>query len=125
MLRLTSKPKAKVRDSADRRCEGDSYEQGQRDLLEVLQSELDFMSMAATAVRCVYPGELIRVSGFADLPQLCIYGKAHPCSECQLIDFVPGDKRSEQVPCHSVPLDESEEDNRPHGSETVSDLNEC
>ena len=30
--------------------------------------------------------------------------KAHPCSECHLIDFVPQDKRSEELPCHAIPL---------------------
>ena len=35
--------------------------------------------------------------------------KAHPCNECHLIDFVPGDRRSEEIPCHFIPLNESGE----------------
>jgi hypothetical protein len=30
--------------------------------------------------------------------------KAHPCSECHLIDFVPRDKQNDETPCHSIPL---------------------
>lgn len=30
--------------------------------------------------------------------------REHPCSECWLIDFVPGTKRAESIPCHHIPL---------------------
>jgi hypothetical protein len=32
--------------------------------------------------------------------------REHPCSECQLINFVPTEKRGEVVPCHHIPLNE-------------------
>ena len=81
-----------------------------RDLLEVLQSELDFIEHGGygRSVRIPWRAK----SAFQDSRTCLNYAyleKAHPCSECQLIDFVPGDKRSEQVPCHFIPLDESGE----------------
>ena len=46
-------------------------------------------------------------SVFQDSPSCLNYGlavRAHPCSECWLIDFVPAEKRGETVPCHHIPL---------------------
>jgi hypothetical protein len=81
-----------------------------RDILEVLQSELDFIEKGGY-------GRSVRVPWRAKSPLqdslTCInypyLEKAHPCSDCQLIDFVPGEKRSERVPCHFIPLNESGE----------------
>ncbi|MDQ2855173.1 MAG: hypothetical protein M3R68_02500 [Acidobacteriota bacterium] len=81
-----------------------------RDILEVLQSELDFIEKGGY-------GRSVRVPWRAKSPLqdslTCInypyLEKAHPCSDCQLIDFVPGEKRSEQVPCHFIPLNDSGE----------------
>ena len=33
--------------------------------------------------------------------------RAHPCSECHLLDFVSPDARSQPVPCHFIPLNEA------------------
>jgi hypothetical protein len=98
-----------------------------RDILEVLESELDFIEHGGY-------GRSVRVpwrakSAFQDSRTCLNYAyleKAHPCSECQLIDFVPGDKHSEQAPCHFIPLDESgwtidelESENNQHQLERV------
>ena len=48
-------------------------------------------------------------SVFKDSPPCLNYGlpeRKHPCSECWLMDFVPADKRGEEVPCHHIPLNE-------------------
>jgi hypothetical protein len=76
-----------------------------RDILEVLQSELDFIEKGGY-------GRSVRIPWQAKSPfqdsLTCInytyLEKAHPCNECHLIDFVPGSKRSEQIPCHFIPL---------------------
>lgn len=76
-----------------------------RDILEVLQSELDFIEKGGY-------GRSVRIPWQAKSPfqdsLTCInytyLEKAHPCNECHLIDFVPGHKRSEQIPCHFIPL---------------------
>lgn len=31
--------------------------------------------------------------------------RSHPCSECSLMQFVPESAKSEDVPCHHIPLD--------------------
>jgi hypothetical protein len=49
------------------------------------------------------------LSVFRDSPSCLNYGlpvREHPCSECWLIDFVPAEKRGEEVPCHHIPLNE-------------------
>ena len=86
-----------------------------RDSLGVLQSELDFIEHGGygRSVRIPWRAK----SAFQDSRTCLNYAyleKAHPCSECQLIGFVPSDKLSEQVPCHFIPLAES--------GETIDDL---
>jgi len=98
-----------------------------RDILELLESELDFIERGgyARSVRIPWRAK----SPFQDSRTCLNYAyleKAHPCSECQLIDFVPRDKHAEQAPCHFIPLDESGETIDNLESETVStNLNEC
>jgi len=31
--------------------------------------------------------------------------RAHPCSECILMQYVPESRKGEDVPCHHIPLD--------------------
>jgi hypothetical protein len=86
-----------------------------RDILEVLQSEINFTEHGGygRSVRTPWRAK----SAFQDSPTCLNYTyleKTHPCNECQLIDFVPGDKRAERVPCHFIPLYES--------GETIDDL---
>jgi hypothetical protein len=40
--------------------------------------------------------------------------RTHPCGDCQLIDFVADEHRSEDVPCHFIPLNVA--------GETIEDL---
>ena len=81
-----------------------------RDMLEVLQAELDFIEKGGygRSVRTPWKAK----SPFQDSLTCINYTyleKVHPCSECHLIDFVPGDRRSEEIPCHFIPLNESGE----------------
>lgn len=86
-----------------------------RDLLELLKTELDFIEKGGYG-RSVREAWKER-SPFRDSLTCVNYAlpeKAHPCNECHLIDFVPDDKRSEEMPCHFIPLNES--------GDTVDDL---
>lgn len=79
-----------------------------RDMLEVLKAELDFIEKGGygRSVRTPWKAK----SAFQDSLTCINYTyleKVHPCNECHLIDFVPGDRRSEEVPCHFIPLNES------------------
>jgi hypothetical protein len=81
-----------------------------RDLLELLKTELDFIEKGGYG-RSVREAWKER-SPFRDSLTCVNYAlpeKAHPCNECHLIDFVPDDKRDEKVPCHFIPLNESGE----------------
>jgi hypothetical protein len=81
-----------------------------RDILEVLEAELDFIEKGGY-------GRSPRTPWKAQSPLqdslTCINytyrEKVHPCNECHLIAFVPGDRRSEEIPCHFIPLNESGE----------------
>lgn len=77
----------------------------ERDILELLKSELDFIEQGGYGRSVRTPWQA--TSPFRDSLTCVNYAlpeKAHPCSECHLIDFVPADKRSEEVPCHAIPL---------------------
>jgi hypothetical protein len=76
-----------------------------RDTLEMLKAELDFIEKGGygRSVRTPWrPTSIFQDSticlNFADLE------RPHPCSECLLIDFVPPENRNEDVPCHHIPL---------------------
>ena len=76
-----------------------------RDILELLKAELDFIEKGGygRSVRTPWKAtspfrESLTCVNYA-LPE-----KAHPCAECHLIDFVPADKRSAELPCHAIPL---------------------
>lgn len=77
----------------------------ERDILELLKSELDFIEQGGYGRSVRTPWQA--TSPFRDSLTCVNYAlpeKAHPCSECHLIDFVPADKRSEELPCHAIPL---------------------
>lgn len=81
-----------------------------RDVLELLRTELHFIEKGGygRSVRIPWKAK----STFQDSLTCINYPyleKTHPCNECHLIDFVPDDKRSEQIPCHFIPLNESGE----------------
>jgi len=80
----------------------------ERDLLELLKAELDFIEKGGygRSVRTPWKStspfrESLTCVNYA-LPE-----KTHPCSECHLIDFVPRDKQDEELPCHAIPLNEA------------------
>ena len=86
-----------------------------RDLLELLKMELDFIEKGGYGRSVRTPWK--ETSPFRDSLSCVNYAlpeKAHPCDECHLIDFVPENKRDELVPCHFIPLTDS--------GETVEDL---
>jgi hypothetical protein len=77
----------------------------ERDILELLKSELDFIEQGGYGRSVRTPWK--ETSPFRDSLTCVNYAlpeKTHPCSECHLIDFVPADRRSEELPCHAIPL---------------------
>ena len=77
-----------------------------RDILELLKDELDFIEKGGYG-RSVRTPWLAK-SVFQDSLSCLNYGypyRAHPCSDCRLIDFVAPEDRSQMVPCHHIPLD--------------------
>ena len=77
----------------------------ERDLLELLTSELDFIEQGGYGRSVRTPWKV--PSPFRESLTCVNYAlpeKAHPCSECHLLDFVPKDKQREELPCHFIPL---------------------
>ena len=90
-------------------------DKGDRDILEILQEELDFIEKGGYG-RSVRTPWLTK-SAFQDSLSCLNYGypyRAHPCNECHLNDFVAGQQNSELVPCHYIHLNEA--------GETIEDL---
>jgi hypothetical protein len=86
-----------------------------RDILEVLNEELDFIEKGGygRSVRTPWKPK----SAFQDSLACINYGypyRAHPCNECHLLDFVSPEHHSEEVPCHFIPLNEA--------GDTIEDL---
>ncbi len=76
-----------------------------RDLLELLKTEFDFIENGGYGRSVRTPWK--QTSPFRDSLTCVNYAlpqKSHSCSECHLIDFVPADKRDEEIPCHFIPL---------------------
>lgn len=79
-----------------------------RDMLEILQEELDFIEKGGYG-RSVRTPWLAK-STFQDSLSCLNYGypyRAHPCNECKLIDFVAPENQSAAIPCHCIPLREA------------------
>ena len=86
-----------------------------RDILEVLQEELDFIEKGGYGRSVRSPW--LEKSVFQDSLSCLNYGypyRAHPCNECHLLDFVSPEHQSAEVPCHFIPLNEA--------GETIEDL---
>ena len=86
-----------------------------RDILELLKEELAFIEQGGYGRSVRTPW--LPKSAFQDSLTCINYGylsRAHPCSECHLIDFVASEHKDEQVPCHCIPLNEA--------GETIEDL---
>lgn len=79
-----------------------------RDLLELLKDELAFIQQGGygRSVRTPWLPKSI----FQDSLSCLNYGypyRAHPCNECQLLEFVSPQDRSQPIPCHFIRLNES------------------
>jgi len=87
----------------------------ERDIIELLKEELDFIEKGGygRSVRTPWQPK----SALQDSLTCINYGypyRAHPCNECHLIDFVPPDHQAESVPCHFIHLNAK--------GETIEDL---
>lgn len=76
-----------------------------RDILELLKDELDFIEKGGygRSVRTPWQSK----STFQDSLSCINYGypyRAHPCNECHLLDFVSPENRTQDVPCHFITL---------------------
>jgi hypothetical protein len=79
--------------------------QDDRDTLDVLKAELDFVEKGGYGRSVKTPWQPTSI--FQDSPSCINLGdleRTHPCSECVLIDFVPPEARRQDVPCHHIPL---------------------
>jgi hypothetical protein len=79
--------------------------QDRRDILELLQFELSFVEDGGYGRSPHKPWRAPAV--FEDSPiclNFCDPARSHPCESCLLEQFVPGDRRSESVPCRFIPL---------------------
>lgn len=80
----------------------------ERDVLEVLKFELNFLLQGGYGRSVHTPWKPTSI--FQDSLSCLNFGEAekvHPCNECLLIDFVPQQFRNETVPCHHIPLNPS------------------
>jgi len=81
-----------------------------RDLLGLLKDELAFIEQGGYGRSVRTPW--LPKSAFQDSLTCLNYGypyRAHPCNECQLVDFVPSDDLGKEVPCHYIQLNEAGE----------------
>src|ERR1700693_6520354 len=77
-----------------------------RNLLDVLKFELEFLETGGYGR---WPGEAWRPRFiFEDSPTCMNFSSEDkdraPCSECILMQFVPGEAHTEQAPCVHIPL---------------------
>jgi len=87
----------------------------ERDMLDLLRSELDFIEKGGYGRDVRTPWRARSV--FRDSLSCVNYAlpeKAHPCNECHLLDFVDNEHQAADVPCHFIPLNEA--------GETIEDL---
>ena len=79
-----------------------------RDILEVLEEELDFIEKGGYGRSVRTPW--LEKSVFQDSLSCLNYGypyRAHPCNQCSLIDFVSPEFQTASVPCHFIPLNDT------------------
>ena len=79
-----------------------------RNVLELLRNELSFIEQGGYGRSVRTPW--LPKSVFQDSLSCLNYGypyRAHPCTECHLLDFVKPEDRSQSVPCHFIPLNEA------------------
>ena len=78
--------------------------QDNRNLIEVLKGELEFLNRGGYRETSWRPQFI-----FEDSPTCLNYGNdadRRPCNECVLMQLVPPEKRAERVPCRHIPLNE-------------------
>ena len=78
-----------------------------RDILAVLKAELDFVESGGYGRSVRTPW--LPTSVFQDSLSCINFGdskRTRPCKECLLMQFVPDERRAENVPCHHIPLDD-------------------
>jgi hypothetical protein len=77
----------------------------QRDILDVLRYELAFLEQNGYGRSLSMPWKWS--STFRHSPSCINFNdpqRARPCTECPLIDFVPAEARSQDIPCHHIPI---------------------
>jgi len=86
-----------------------------RDILELLKEELAFIEQGGygRSVRTPWLPKSVFQDSLTCINYAYQYS-AHPCTDCHLLDFVQEEKKTEQVPCHFIPLNEA--------GETIEDL---
>src|ERR1044071_220669 len=87
----------------------------ERDILELLKDELDFIEHGGYGRSVRTPRESRSI--FQDSLTCINYAdpnRTHPCNECHLLEFVSPQHRTEAVPCHFIPLNSD--------GETIEDL---
>ena len=78
-----------------------------RDILEILKAELDFLEKGGYGRSVRTPWQPTSV--FQDSPS-CFCFPVHEHEDvCALMKFVPPEQRSESIPCHHIPLNEAGE----------------
>ncbi len=76
-----------------------------RDVLEILKFELSFLENGGYGRSVRTPWK--ETSLFQDSLTCINFGdpaRTRPCDECLLMDFVPNDLRSTDIPCHHIPM---------------------
>ena len=79
--------------------------QDERDILEVLRAELDYIEKGGYGRSVRAPQRPTSI--FQDSLTCLNFGypyRARPCAECALDSFVPPERRADEVPCHHIPL---------------------
>jgi hypothetical protein len=77
-----------------------------RELLDKLKFELAFIEDGGYGRSVRSPHK--PTSPFRDSLTCLNFGdpqRSHPCSECVLMQYVPDSGKTEDVPCHHIPLD--------------------
>ena len=80
----------------------------ERDLLEVLKFELDFLEKGGYGRSPREPWKFQFI--FEDSPTCMNYDSKdnpNPCGECVLMGLVPPDQRNQTIPCRHIPLNEA------------------
>jgi len=77
----------------------------ERDILEILKDELEFIEKGGYGRSVRTPW--LNKSTFQDSLSCINYSdpdRVHPCNECHLLGFVSPAHRTQEVPCHFIPL---------------------